>query len=424
MSQQRFIRCSHCGLPHEAESTHCPVTGKRLEKSKPRVRPKPPPSEEDYSWEHSLHPWSHDEGGAALDPAQLDSFIGQVVEDKYRIEALIGRGGMGAVFRAVNERIRKPVALKILYRGWDRGSESERRFLREARVASSLGHPNIVEVFDLGHLDDGKPFQVMELLEGQSLAQRIQSEGALSEEEALDIAEQILSALEAAHERGVIHRDLKPENVFLVERRGVTVAKLLDFGVSKMIEDQTLSITVTGVVVGTPYYLSPEQARGERDIDHRVDLWAMGVLLYECLTGVLPFNADNYEQLLRKILTSRPLAPSRFQPRINPSVEATVMRALSADRNERPRSAAAMLEMIRRAKEDVRRSKRPPKPLGAPVDFGETLPDPLLDLRTPTVTIEDFDYSTVHEDATEVSDSFVGDDIRVLIHGATKADDS
>ncbi|MCB9594943.1 MAG: serine/threonine protein kinase [Sandaracinaceae bacterium] len=400
------------------------MTGKRLEVSKPRRRPKPPPSEENYSWEHSLHPWSQGEGGgAALDPAQLEQFIGMLVEDKYRIEALIGRGGMGVVFRAINERIRKPVALKILYRGWDSGSESERRFLREARVASSLGHPNIVEVFDLGHLDDGKPFQVMELLEGQSLAQRIQNEGALPEEEALDISEQILSALEAAHERGVIHRDLKPENVFLVERRGITVAKLLDFGVSKMVEDATLSLTVTGVVVGTPYYLSPEQARGERDIDHRVDLWSMGVLMYECLTGVLPFNADNYEQLLRKILGSRPLPPSRFQPRLNPTVERAVMRALSTDRDERPGSAREMLDMLRHAKDDVRRSKRPPMAIGAPLDFGETLPDPLPNLRSPTMTIEDFDYASVPDDATEVSDSFIGDEIRVLIRNGSKSDE-
>ncbi|MCA9604521.1 MAG: serine/threonine protein kinase, partial [Myxococcales bacterium] len=215
---------------------------------------------------------------------------------------------------------------------------------------------------------------------------------------------------------------LKPENVFLVERRGVTVAKLLDFGVSKMVEDQTMSITVTGVVVGTPYYLSPEQARGERDIDHRVDLWSMGVLLYECLTGVLPFNADNYEQLLRKILGSRPLPPSRFQARINPAVERAVMRALSADRDERPGSAREMLDLMRQARDAIRRSRRPPRALGAPADFGETLPDSSAGLRSPTVTIEDFDY-TIPEDPTEVSDSFIGDEIRVLINGATKTED-
>lgn len=418
MSQQRFIRCPHCGLPHEAESTHCPVTGKRIHKEKPRRRMKPPPSEENYAWAHSLHPWSGEMGvGTGLDPVQLDSFIGHLVEGKYRIEALIGRGGMGAVFRAINERIRKPVALKILYRGYNRGSESERRFLREARVASSLGHPNIVEVFDLGHLDDGKPFQVMELLEGQSLAQRIHNEGALSEEETLEISAQILSALEAAHERGIIHRDLKPENVFLVERRGVTLAKLLDFGVSKSTSDQTMSITMTGVVVGTPYYLSPEQARGERDIDHRVDLWAMGVLMYESLTGVLPFNAQNYEQLLRKILGSRPVPPSKFQPRLNESVEAVVMRALSRSRDERPSNAAAMAELLGQARQSVRLNRRPAQAHGAPTDFGETVQDFPLPVR-----LDEFAFTQGQDDATEVNDSFIGEDTRLQM-ADTEADE-
>ncbi|HHH29213.1 MAG TPA: serine/threonine protein kinase [Polyangiaceae bacterium] len=417
MSQQRFIRCSHCNLPHEAESTHCPVTGKRIEqRSKPRRQQKPPPSEENYAWEHSLHPWSTAGFDAGLDPAQLEGFIGKLVEGKYRIEKLIGRGGMGAVFRAVNERIRKPVALKILYRGWDSGSESERRFMREARVASSLGHPNIVEVFDLGHLDDGKPFQVMELLEGQSLAQRIQTEGAIAQEDAVDISEQILSALEAAHERGVIHRDLKPENVYLVERRGVTIAKLLDFGVSKMISDQTMSLTMTGVVVGTPYYLSPEQARGDRDIDHRVDLWSMGVLMYESLTGVLPFNADDYEQLLRKILQSRPVPPSRFRPRLNPSLEAVVMRALSSDRDERPSSAGAMLDLLRQAKAAVQRAARAPMGHGAPVDLAQTIQEPL--------GLTPFDeLSLTVDDPTEISDSFVSDHLNVRVLGEPSRSD-
>lgn len=357
---QRFIRCKHCSLPHEADVRSCPVTGRMME-TKPRSesrRAEPPPLLGEYAWEHSVHPWTEGECACDIDPSQLDTFIGRLVEGKYRIEALIGRGGTGAVFRAINEPIHKPVALKILYRGYQKGSDSERRFLREAQVASSLGHPNIIEVFDRGHLDDGKPFQVMELLEGQSLAQRIQSEGAIAEPDVVEIAEQILSALEAAHQLGVVHRDLKPDNVFLVERRGVTVAKLLDFGVSKVLTDQTQSITKTGVVVGTPYYLSPEQARGMRDIDHRVDLWAMGVLLYEALTGVLPFNAASYDALLRKILGGKPFPPRRFQARMTPELEALVLRALSSNRDDRPESASAMLAQLREAK-SARQSGRP-----------------------------------------------------------------
>lgn len=321
-------------------------------------RPESPPSEESHARGHREHPGSRADDGADLDPSRLDAFIGRVAPGGYRIEALIGRGGMGAVFRAVDERTGEPVALKILYRGCRKGSESGRRFEREARVAGSLGHPNIVEVFDLGHFDDGTPFHVMELLEGQSLAQRIEAEGALPEGEVLEIAEQILGALEAAHERQVIHRDLKPDNVFLVEREGVTIAKLLDFGVSKVLTEQTEPTARTGVVLGTPYYLSPEQARGVQDIDHRVDIWAMGVLLYESLTGVLPFNAGSHDQLLRKILSSKPVPPSRFQARLTPEVEAVVLRALSTNRDDRPASAAAMLDLLRQARA-ARGSNRP-----------------------------------------------------------------
>lgn len=416
MSQQRFIRCSHCGLPHEAEQTLCPVSGKALDGQKqkrPRRRAEPPASGEDYAWAHSLHPWSHVEGGQDLSPAALDTFVGRVVEGKYKIQEMIGRGGMGAVFRAENLRIGKAVALKVLYRGYNPGSEAERRFLREARVAGSLGHPNIVEVFDLGHLDDGAPFQVMELLEGQSLAQRIQAEGALPEAEALAIGEQVLSALEAAHESGVIHRDLKPENVFLVDRRGETVAKLLDFGVSKSVGEQTQSITMTGVVVGTPYYLSPEQARGGRDVDHRSDLWAMGVLLYEALTGVLPFNAESYEKLLVKIFQNRPVPPSRFQARLSPAVEALILRALSRDPADRPQSARAMLDELREAKASTK-SPRLAETFLVPDALQRAYPSLSIDFDERTLT----DHVQPHpDDPTEISERFDSAELRVIIDG-------
>ncbi len=398
MSQQRFIRCKHCGLPHEAEVDRCPVTGAPIELSTKPGRGKPPPSEEDYSWEHSLHPWSGAEDEHDSDPASLERFVGTIVEGKYRVDALIGRGGMGAVFRAENLRINKAVALKVLSARYEPGSESERRFLREARVAGSLGHPNIVQVFDLGRLADGKPFQVMELLEGQSLAERIRTEGALPEGELLEIAAQVLSALEAAHARGVIHRDLKPENVFLTRREHATVAKLLDFGVSKSLTEHTLSITMTGVVVGTPYYLSPEQARGDREIDHRVDVWAMGVLMYEALTGALPFTAKSYDALLSKILHSRPVPPSRFQPRMAHSVEAVIQRALAFDREERFASAGEMLEAVKSAQ----RERRFPRfELGGAGDV------------TAKTAVDE------PEDPTEVSDSFVGSELPVTIIGRT-----
>jgi serine/threonine-protein kinase len=404
MSQQRFIRCPHCGLPHEAEQARCPVTGRALEiAAKPRRGP--PPTDDHYSWEHSLHPWSRAED-AELDPQDLASFVGRVVEGKYRVDALIGRGGMGAVFRAENLRIGKVVALKVLSANYTPGSESERRFLREARLVGSMGHPNIVEVFDLGRLEDGKPFQVMELLEGQTLAERIRIEGALPEREALDIAEQVLSALEAAHDRGVVHRDLKPDNVYLVERGGTTTAKLLDFGVSKSLSEHTLSLTMPGVVVGTPYYLSPEQARGAQGVDHRVDIWSMGVLMYEVLTGVLPFNAKSYDELLAKILETRPVPPSRFAPRLTPAVEAVVLRALAFRPSERFGSASEMRSALRAARRTV----------GAATIEHRFPPYDLEGAGDVTVR-QDFDDFGPDE-PTEVSESFVASDLPIVIERA------
>lgn len=304
-----------------------------------------PPSK----WAFGLPPESPAE--QHLEPSRPESLCGRIIEGKYRIDALIGRGGMGAVFRAENIRIGKPFAMKVLIKGHGKGSESERRFEREARIAGSLGHPHIVEVFDFGTLENGVPYQIMELLEGQSLAERIELEGALPIDEMLDYAEQILSALAAAHGHGIVHRDLKPANVFLHRRGGTTIAKLLDFGLSKsMAGDATLSLTLPGVVLGTPYYLSPEQARGDRHLDHRVDIWAMGVLLYESLTGVLPFKADAYHAVIAQILTRRPQPPTEIRPQLPRPIEDIVLRALAFDPADRFASAEEMLHALRVAR--------------------------------------------------------------------------
>jgi serine/threonine-protein kinase len=160
----------------------------------------------------------------------------------------------------------------------------------------------------------------MELLEGRTLSDRIAIEGGLAIEDALDVGQQVLSALAASHQRGIVHRDLKPDNVFLAQRENRTVVKLLDFGISKTIGEESLSLTKTGTVVGTPFYLAPEQARGD-EVDQRADVWAMGVLLYEMITGTTPFRADNYNKLIVRILTTRPEPPSSRQPWLSPQVE-------------------------------------------------------------------------------------------------------
>ena len=295
---------------------------------------------------------AEDQAGAQSLP--LDHLCGQVLEGKYRIEDVIGRGGMGTVFRATHVHLRKKVAIKVLAHGHRDGSEAERRFLREARITGGLGHPNIVEVFDLGSLGDGTPFLVMELLEGETLGDRLDLVGAISFEEVIHIAEQVLTGLEAAHKRGVIHRDLKPDNIFLGNnaRGGPPVVKILDFGISKDLGDEGhQSLTMTGAIVGTPYYLSPEQARGGKDYDHRIDIWAVGVLMYEALTGALPFYAHkNYHALVHKILNERPKPVSAYRKLTPPALEAVVATALARERDERFADAGEMLEALQAAK--------------------------------------------------------------------------
>jgi serine/threonine-protein kinase len=335
-------------MPHEAGATSCPLTGNALPQTRRKPIPKPPVRPH---WAGSTPPVPPP-GAPPITSAALARGLGdRLVDGKYRVAALIGRGAMGAVYAAEHVHLGKKVAIKVLHRGRDLKSADVKRFLREARVAGSLGHPNIVQVFDLGALDDGAPFLVMDLLEGETLADRIQLEGSIASEALLRIMAEVLSALAAAHERGIVHRDLKPDNIFLARRpRLPETAKLLDFGVSKVLKDEnTLTLTRTGAVVGTPYYLAPEQARGDSAIDHRVDIWAAGVCMYEAATGMMPFNAPNYNALLTKILHQRPVPPSRVKPRIPQAVEAVIMQALAYEPDDRFASAEAMLARVEEA---------------------------------------------------------------------------
>ncbi|MBN8613271.1 MAG: serine/threonine protein kinase [Deltaproteobacteria bacterium] len=387
MSRERFVRCMHCGLPHLEGERVCPVTNKEVV-----ARPRPPKPDRDANEASApfsiLKPSKPPPPAAYVTPPPEGepSLVGHLLESKYLVRELIGRGGMGAVYSAENQRIGKQVAIKMLTRGHDAGSSSMKRFYREARIMGSLGHPNIVEIYDLGALDNGVPFQVMELLEGQTLAARIEVEGGMPIEDAVEIGEQVLSGLEAAHQRGIVHRDLKPDNVFLAQREGRTIVKLLDFGISKTIGEETLSLTKTGMVVGTPFYLAPEQARGD-DVDQRIDVWAMGVLLYEMLTGTTPFRAENYNKLIVRILTTRAEPPSTRQPRLSPELEKVIMTALSHDRDDRYADAGEMLLAFQQAK----RGEQPSPPL--PRERATS-----LDVD---VSVEGEDY-----DPTEVSDAF------------------
>ena len=226
------------------------------------------------------------------------------------------------VFEALHEGLGNHVAIKVLHPNQVHKKDSVQRFHHEARAAARIGHPNICEVYDVGSLGDGRPYLVMDRLVGTTLAERIKALGGLPIQEVIDTLTQVLSGLHAAHEKGIIHRDIKPENVFLTQRVGCPpLAKILDFGVSKVMTQNgqpngfsDVEVTRTGVVLGTPYYLAPEQAKGERNLDARVDLYACGVMLYEALTGRRPFRAANYNALLIAILTSTPRPAREVRP--------------------------------------------------------------------------------------------------------------
>ena len=248
---------------------------------------------------------------------------------------------MGTVYVGVQEPLGRKVAVKVLLPVLARDATLVARFQREAELAASLGHPNIVQVTDFG-VEDGAAFLVMDLLEGESLGAVIEREAPLSAERVRFIATQILSALEAAHARGVVHRDLKPDNVFLTSVSGVAdLVKLLDFGIARLVEDADQKMTATGQVLGTPAYMSPEQARG-RPVDARSDLYAVGVVMYEALSGRMPVSGSNYHELMFAIVDQIPTPLAELVPGLDPELVAVVDRAMHKEANARYASAAEM----------------------------------------------------------------------------------
>lgn len=277
--------------------------------------------------------------------------IGDVIDGKYRIVRLLGEGGMGAVYEGENIRIHRSVAIKVLHAGVADNKEAVQRFEREAQAAGRIGSEHIVEVLDLGNLPDGDRFMVMEYLQGDSLSSRIQSRGRLSPQETYRIVRQILEGLKAAHGAGIIHRDLKPDNAFLLKSRGgqPDFVKLLDFGISKfstLSGEAGFSMTRTGAVMGTPYYMSPEQAKGGKDLDLRSDLYAVGVIVYEAITGRVPFNADTFNELLFKIVLEAPEPIERIVPDCDPAFVQIVQKAMARDPAQRYQSAAEFQQVL------------------------------------------------------------------------------
>ncbi len=255
--------------------------------------------------------------------------VGQTVGN-YRILAKLGTGGMGAVYLAEHPLIGKKVALKVIHRELAGNREVVQRFFQEARAVNTIGHENIVEIHDFGQTPQGDHFYIMEYLDGRTLASVIARERKLDVLRALHIGVQLCNGLAAAHACGVIHRDLKPDNVMLLQRQGnPDFVKILDFGLAKMFASGQSPLTALGVILGTPQYMSPEACESKRDVDHRTDVYAVGVLLFQMLTGVLPFDGASMGEVLVKQVTQLPPAPRGYNPEIPPSVEQIVLRCLA-----------------------------------------------------------------------------------------------
>ncbi|WP_437637776.1 protein kinase domain-containing protein [Sorangium sp. So ce854] len=263
---------------------------------------------------------------------------GTLVCGKYRLLRQIGEGAMGVVWAAHNEATSREVALKLLVRP---DPELRARLLREARACGAVSHRNIVDIYDADEAENGSPFLVMPLLSGETLSSLLKRKRKLEVPEAARIARDIARGLSAAHERGIIHRDLKPSNIFLHTEAGESdyVVKILDFGVSKFITGPQQMRTATGILIGSPAYMSPEQVRAQSDIDTRADLWALGVVMFEMLTSRRPIQGKAHE-LLRHVLQGDIPAVSQLVWQIDPGLDALVTRCLQRDREQRPRSAA------------------------------------------------------------------------------------
>jgi serine/threonine protein kinase len=273
-----------------------------------------------------------------MDPAQREIAItpGSIVGGKLRIIRNLGAGGMGAVYEVAHEITHHRRALKLLHPQMAQIPGVVERFLREASAAGRIGNPHIVETFDAGRLETGEPYIVMEMLEGKTLAAVLDERGRLDLESACAILNQACDAVGAAHAVGIVHRDLKPENLFL-SGRDLSFVKILDFGISKFDTATTgvEGLTLEGSPLGTPCYMSPEQVQGEKSVDARTDVYALGVLLYECLTGCKPFLADTLPQLAVLIFEGKFTAPSELRPELGKSVDRVVAKAMARDPTER-----------------------------------------------------------------------------------------
>ena len=279
------------------------------------------------------------------------SRVGEVLGGKYRLDALLGAGGMGEIYRAENTGLGRNVAIKLMLDEHADNADTVARFLREARAANIVRHPNVVDVLDIAQADDGTPFIVQELLDGLDLSQYVAERGGrLEPREAIQLLLPLVDAIAFAHGRGVIHRDLKPENIFLArDPTGAVTPKLLDFGISRIVSSELERVTATGTTVGTPAYMSPEQVRADGPIDARTDVWSLGVILFEIVSGTRPFQAEAAGGLFLKIVTEPAIPLHQAFPAAPRALSAIVARCLEANVARRYASAADVGRDLRAA---------------------------------------------------------------------------
>jgi eukaryotic-like serine/threonine-protein kinase len=258
---------------------------------------------------------------------------GELFAGKFRIEKLLGQGGMGSVYLALHEQLRQKFALKVLLGEIATNPEAVARFINEASAAASIHGEHVARVSDVSTTSGGLPYMVMEYLEGSDLAQLIELKGAIPAPDAVDYVLQALEAVHQAHEARIVHRDLKPSNLFLARKLdGTQIVKVLDFGISKIqgLQQQAGSLTRTQSMLGSPLYMSPEQLRSSKTVDHLSDIWAIGVILYELLTGTVPYNGESIGELFAAILEQDAPSLRQRKPELDPGLDAVVMRCRGA----------------------------------------------------------------------------------------------
>ncbi|MBW2530399.1 MAG: serine/threonine protein kinase, partial [Deltaproteobacteria bacterium] len=349
MSDQQ---CPVCGGTFPEQVKVCPVDGTRLDRV-PTLVGTPNPDVTDTQPPPAPGPRKRPIS-RVQDPG--------VTLGSYRVLSLLGKGGMGEVYLAEHVKLKRKVALKLLRSRYTGDADSVRRFFNEARAVNQIQHTNIVEITDFVEDRKSGTYYIMEYLEGQTLGDRLQSQEPLPLREALDIAIQVADALAAMHGAGIIHRDLKPDNIFLTvgPRPGKHLVKLLDFGLVKLADpptDESQIKTNPDTLIGTPEYMSPEQVRGVDETDNRSDLYSLGVVLYELVTGVRPIAAPSYGQLLIDVVSSKPLPPSKVRdekgPGLPAALENLIMRCLEKKPEARPRSADDVLATLRGVAESL-----------------------------------------------------------------------